>query len=156
MCILVIVCRIYWCSTAGVTVRKISNRKIQLKNFSLVRGVKVEFPDNIHGLHSIERFSGLQYGTIRGVQGNMLRYMPSSSNIPTSPDVKDCVAFEPVCPQDEAKFLSRLSGGYAKRFMRITESLKGQKEDCLYLNIWAPVPGEKYFNFCFRSVTNTT
>lgn len=130
----------YTCGS-GINVRVLSNRKIQLKNFSHVRGVKVEFPQNVHGLQYVERFTGLQYGTMRGTHGHMLRYMPSSSNIPAWGNIKDCTTFAPVCPQDYESFLRKLSGGYTRRFMRIKESLKDQHEDCLYLNIWAPVQG---------------
>ena len=139
--VLLFLFRMVPCRSSGMTVRALSSRKIQLKNFSTIRGVQVEFPNNIHKLQNVERFTGLQYGTLRGIQGHMLRYMISSSNIPTYGKVQDCTSYASVCPQNQAKYRKKLSGGAARHFMRITESLNDQREDCLYLNIWTPIPG---------------
>lgn len=125
----------------GVTMRQLGDRLVQLR-VGKVRGVKVEFPDNVHNLHSVERYSGIQYGTLKGTRGNTLRFFPPSSNLPNwGNQVKEFTQFSKVCPQDDVRFLSLLPAGSARKFMRIAELLKGQDEDCFFLNIWSPIPG---------------
>lgn len=132
---------VYESDLTGVYVRQLGDRLIQLR-VGKVRGVKVEFPNNIHSLRSVERYSGLQYATLWGTRGNILRFMPPSSNIPNwGNQVKEFTQFSAACPQDDVHYVSLLPEGSARKFSRIAEMLKGQNENCLYLNIWSPIPG---------------
>ncbi|KAL4220132.1 hypothetical protein ACF0H5_020544 [Mactra antiquata] len=134
-----------WSELAGVTVRQLGDRLIQLK-VGQVRGVKVEFTDTNLNLQSVERFSGIKYGTVYGIRGNVLRFFPTSSNTPVwGKEVKEFTQFSPVCPQDDVNYLSKLPEGSARRFLKIAEMLKKQEEDCMYLNIWSPIPGRTFF-----------
>ena len=132
---------IFPCQNSMISMRQLGDRVIQLK-VGKVRGVKVEFPDNVYKLKSVERFAGIQYVTLRGTSGKNLRFLPPSSYMPRwGNKVKDFTQFSPVCPQDEAGYLSHLPEGSSRKFMKIVELVKAQTENCLYLNIWSPKLG---------------
>ncbi|KAH3813447.1 hypothetical protein DPMN_141905 [Dreissena polymorpha] len=122
----------------GVVVRRLGDRIIRLDKQGSIRGVSVEFTEAGHKLKPVERFSGLQYGTLRGNRGSMLRFMaPSSSNMASwGEKVREFTVFSPVCPHPSNTYagITYSSNGRSE----ITEV---QKEDCLYLNLWAPIPG---------------
>ena len=136
MCLLCLLCRVY----SDVSIRKLGERIVRIRA-GLVRGVQVDFPNN-KNLKSVERFSGLQYASLRGIRGNGLRFMPPSSILPkwgSSP--LEHTQFSPVCPQDRRLFTRVYPDGVAEKYGKIAEMAKTQDENCLFLNIWAQKPG---------------
>lgn len=132
----------YESNMSGVTIRQLGDRLIKL-NIGKIRGVKCEFPDNPHNLNSVERYSGIQYGSLIGTRGNTLRFLPTSGNLPNwGNQVKEYTQYSAVCPQNDVKFLASLPEGSARKFMKIAEKLKNQNEHCLFLNVWSPIRGE--------------
>ena len=141
-CVLCLLCRVF----SDVSIRKLGERIVRIRA-GLIRGVQVDFPNN-KNLKSVERFSGLQYASVRGIRGNGLRFMPPSSILPrwgSSPQLHS--QFSPVCPQDRRLFNRMYPDGVADKFGKIAEMAKAQDENCLCLNIWAHKPGIFFF-FC--------
>nr|CAI5855745.1 unnamed protein product [Callosobruchus analis] len=62
--------------------------------------------------------------------------------------VKVADKFGPVCPQrlpdiaNETAALKRMSKGRLEYLKRLLPQLMNQSEDCLYLNIYAPIQGK--------------
>jgi hypothetical protein len=141
VCMLSFLLCFYESHMSGVTMRQLGERLIKL-NIGKIRGVKVEFPDNVYNLASVERYSGIQYGSLIGTRGNTLRFFPTSGNLANwGNQVKEYTRFSAVCPQNDVKYLASLPEGSARRFMKIAEMLKDQDEHCLFMNIWSPIPG---------------
>jgi len=142
---LINVFRIGLCSElGGPLIRKLADRVIILQQSGRIRGVLVEFPENQHDLQPVERYTGMQYGSIRGAMGSMLHFMPpSSAFMPIWGDkTKEFTTFSPVCPQDNNRFYGDLRNEFRERFKEINAKLKSQNEDCLYLNMWCPLSGK--------------
>ena len=137
LCLLCLLCRVI----SDVSIRKLGERIVRIRA-GLIRGVQVDFPNN-KNLKSVERFSGLQYASVRGIRGNGLRFMPPSSILPrwgSSP--LEHTQFSPVCPQDRRLFTKTYPDGVAEKLGKIAEMAKTQDENCLFLNIWAQKPGK--------------
>ncbi|KAH3813458.1 hypothetical protein DPMN_141917 [Dreissena polymorpha] len=130
----------------GVVVRRLGDRIIRLDKQGSIRGVSVEFSETGYKLKPVERFSGLQYGTLRGNRGSMLRFMaPSSSNMASwGEKVREFTVFSPVCPHPSNKIYG-ITYSNAER----SEITEVQKEDCLYLNLWSPIPGINVFKVMY-------
>ena len=141
---LINVFRIGLCSElGGPLIRKLADRVIILQQSGRIRGVLVEFPENQHDLQPVERYTGMQYGSIRGAMGSMLHFMPpSSAFMPIWGDkTKEFTTFSPVCPQDNNRFYGDLlvRNGHSELFKEINAKPENQDEDCLYLNMWCPL-----------------
>ncbi|KAH3813454.1 hypothetical protein DPMN_141913 [Dreissena polymorpha] len=126
----------------GVVVRRLGDLIIRLDKQGSVRGVSVEFSETGQKLKPVERYSGLQYGTLRGNRGSMLRFMaPPSSNMASwGKKVREFTVFSPVCPHP-----SNTKFGNTYTSVWRTDITEVQKEDCLYLNLWSPIPGMHLF-----------
>lgn len=111
-------------------------RRIVLKQGAL-QGVVVE-PTVNRDLPAVEQYLGIPYAAAP-VGG--LRFMPPGSAPPWF-GVKIADTFGPVCPQ---KFPDTQSMAPDRKeyFKRIVKFLLNQHEDCLYLNIYAPLQGKK-------------
>ena len=128
-------------------IRQRGDRNIIL-NVGKVRGAKVEFPDNDFRLKPVERYSGMQYGTLQGFGGNGLRFIPPSNNLRRwGNSVKSFTTWSKVCPQNAMGHMKNLADGYIRQFERIIEKVNKQTEDCLCLNLWSPIPGKATYNF---------
>ena len=62
-------------------------------------------------------------------------------------NVRKAVDFAPVCPQqlpqirNESAALQLMGQGRLRALQQIIPKLKNQSEDCLYLNVYAPIKG---------------
>ena len=65
-------------------------------------------------------------------------------------NVKQAVEFGPVCPQqppqirNESAALQNMGKGRLRALKQIVPQLKNQSEDCLYLNVYAPLSGKNH------------
>lgn len=128
---------------SDVTATLTSSRIVRTK-YGDVTGVIVT-PDSRH-LDSVEIFRGIPYAS--PPVGN-LRFMPPVTGALWS-GVKLADKFSPVCPQrlpdiaNETVALKRMPRGRLNYLKRLMPYLQNQSEDCLYLNIYVPVQGERY------------
>ena len=118
---------------------EILTREIKIKQGKL-RGLVKEFKNK--KLKNVETFLGIPYAA---PPVKSLRFMPPGSP-PTWKDVKIFDYFKPVCPQKAPDLnhepLKTINAGYYNRLKRLMPFLTNQSEDCLYLNVYAPVRGK--------------
>ncbi|XP_055375112.1 neuroligin-4, Y-linked isoform X2 [Condylostylus longicornis] len=116
----------------------LSSRIVHTK-YGAVSGVIVQ----LEGRHldPVEAYKGIPYASppIR-----KLRFMPPVTGAIWS-GVKKADRFGPVCPQrlpdiaNETAALARMPRGRLEYLKRLMPYLRNQSEDCLYLNIYAPI-----------------
>lgn len=115
-------------------------REISIKQ-GVVKGLIVE--NQWHsGVKPVEQYLGLPYAA--PPVGEM-RFMPPGS-APQWHGVRKADSMGPVCPQkfpDETK----MSADRKEKFLKLKQHLTNQSEDCLYLNIYAPLQGRIFFIF---------
>jgi len=103
-----------------------------------VRGLLIER----RPLVAVEAYLGLQYASVRG---GALRFMPPTAPSDKWPGIHMAIKFRPVCPQtvpDVARLEGRLPRSRVQHYQRLIPFLQDQAEECLYLNIYRPVPGK--------------
>lgn len=128
-------------STTDRTGGPLTSRTIRTK-YGDVSGVIIAL-DSRH-LEPVEVFRGIPYAM--PPVGN-LRFMPPVTGALWS-GVKMADKFSAVCPQklpdisNETLTLKRISRGRLDYLRRLLPYLQNQSEDCLYLNIYAPVQGK--------------
>lgn len=112
-------------------------RKITLKQ-GILQGVIIE-PKVNRELYPVEQYLGIPYAA---APVGELRFMPSGSAPPWY-GIKIADSFGPVCPQ---KFpdTKNMSPERKEYFKRLVQFLSNEQEDCLYLNIYAPVQGKQF------------
>jgi len=129
----------------------LSTRTVRTK-YGDVRGVIWEL-DGRH-LGSVEVFRGIPYAS--PPVGN-LRFMPPVNGAQWK-GTKMADRFSPVCPQrlpdisDEQEALRLMPKGRYEYLRRLLSYLQDQSEDCLYLNIYAPMHSKSnnlFFIFFF-------
>lgn len=125
-------CQTYSYDYGYTATSKQYTRKIILKQGTL-QGVVVG-PRVNHLLPHVEQYLGIPYAA---APVGDLRFMAPSS-APIWYGVKYADSFGPVCPQrlPEMKHMERSRKEY---FQRLVQHFMNQSEDCLYLNIYAPV-----------------
>lgn len=123
--------------------RKVT-RDVTIKQ-GIVRGLVVKPRWNVHLPHT-EVYLGLPYAA--APVGDM-RFMPPNS-APQWHGVRYADSFGPVCPQ-QVPDLHRMSGDRRERYKRLRQHLVNESEDCLYLNIYAPIQGIFSFFLFFNS-----
>lgn len=128
---------------------KISTRIVQTR-YGRLQGLIIPM-DQYRYLKKIEVFLGVPYAT-PPVQSN--RFSPTRTPSPWD-GVRVSDKLGPVCPQklpdisNETAALERMPKGRLEYLKRLLPHLKNQSEDCLYLNIYAPMPGRLIlFTFC--------
>lgn len=118
----------------------LTSRTVRTK-YGDVSGVIVSL-DSRH-LEPVEVFRGIPYAS---PPVGSLRFMPPVTGALWS-GVKMADKFGPVCPQrlpdisNETAALKRIPRGRLEHLRRLLPYLSEQSEDCLYLNIYAPVQG---------------
>lgn len=119
----------------------LTSRTVRTK-YGDVSGVIVSL-DSRH-LEPVEVFRGVPYAS---PPVGSLRFMPPVTGALWS-GVKMADKFGPVCPQrlpdiaNETAALRRMPRGRLEHLRRLLPYLSEQSEDCLYLNIYAPVQGK--------------
>ena len=125
------------CNVQGQT---LSPRIVRTKQGS-VKGVLV-IPSN-RDLQPVEAFLGLPFAA---PPVGALRFMPPVSPLPWN-GVRLMDKYGPACPQtlpdvsNEREALRFVTRGRLQYLRRLLPYLRNQSEDCLYLNIYAPVTG---------------
>ena len=123
----------------------LSARVVKTKQGS-VKGVLV-IPSN-RELQPVEAFLGIPYASPPVAA---LRFMPPVSPMPWH-GVRLMDKYGPACPQtlpdvnNEQEALRFVTRGRLQYLRRLLPYLRNQSEDCLYLNIYAPVTGKVHFN----------
>ena len=118
----------------------LSARLVKCKQGS-VKGVLV-VPAN-RELQPVEAFLGIPYAS---PPVGALRFMPPVSPLPWN-GVRTMDKYGPACPQtladisNEREALRFVTRGRLQYLRRLLPYLRNQSEDCLYLNIYAPVTG---------------
>ncbi|XP_070148712.1 neuroligin 3 isoform X1 [Polyergus mexicanus] len=115
-------------ATAGA---ELSSRIVRTK-YGELSGVIVTLDRNLEG---VEVFRGVPYAS---PPIGSLRFMPPVSGALWS-GVKVADKFGPVCSQKLPEINDKMPKGRAEYLKRLLPYLKNQSEDCLYLNIYAPV-----------------
>ncbi|KAK9869517.1 hypothetical protein WA026_003270 [Henosepilachna vigintioctopunctata] len=118
--------------------RKIYTEELIIKQ-GLIKGVVVN-PENNENLSPVEHYLGIPYAA---PPVGDLRFMPPR-DAPSWENVKYADSFGPVCPQmfpDPNTFAPKRK----EEFLRLKDYLLNESEDCLYLNVYVPHEGKKYF-----------
>lgn len=121
---------------------KISTRIVQTR-YGRLQGLILPM-DQYRYLKKIEVFLGVPYAT-PPVQSN--RFSPTRTPSPWE-GVRVSDKLGPVCPQklpdisNETAALEKMPKGRLEYLKRLLPLLKNQSEDCLYLNIYAPIQGK--------------
>ena len=107
-----------------------------------VRGLRIDHRPSHQELGFVDAFLGIPYA---GAPTGPLRFMPPTSPQPWS-YLREVTEFAPVCPQilpdlnDTQKALEYMTVGRLDYLKSLIRYLYHQSEDCLYLNIYTPVP----------------
>lgn len=126
---------------------KLSARIVQTR-YGRIQGLIMPM-DQHRFLKPLEVFLGVPYAT-PPIRSN--RFSPTRTPSPWD-GVRVSDHMGPVCPQklpdisNETAALERMPRGRLEYLKRLLPYLRNQSEDCLYLNIYAPVQGK--FNFIF-------
>ena len=107
--------------------------------YGSVRGIKVHF-QSLTGLKDVEEYRGLQYAFVEISRNS--RFMPAKSPERWKEDTRYATNHKPVCPQKRLEeYNTRIPEKLLERLKKIASYTKNQSEECLWLNIFAPVTG---------------
>lgn len=108
--------------------------------YGSVRGIKVHF-ESITGLKDVEEYRGLQYAFVEISRNS--RFMPAKSPERWKEDTRYATNYKPVCPQKQREELGTfVPDKLLERLKKLLDPYtKNQSEECLWLNIFAPVTG---------------
>lgn len=99
----------------------------------MLQGVVVE----PRGIRGCEQYLGIPYAA---PPVGELRFMPPGSAPPWT-NILFADSLGPVCPQ-RMPDMKGMSSDRKEKFKRLSHYLSNQSEDCLYLNIYAPIRGK--------------
>lgn len=125
---------------------KMSTRIVQTR-YGRLQGMVLSM-DHYRSLKPIEVYLGVPYAT-PPVRSN--RFSPTRTPSPWD-GVRVSDKMGPVCPQklpniaNETAALDRMPKGRLEYLKRLLPYLKNQSEDCLYLNIYAPMQGKSIYH----------
>jgi carboxylesterase type B len=116
--------------------RKLSPRIITTR-LGKYRGVIVDFPSQ-SSLRDLDGYIGIHYS---GLINNSDRFAVPR-RLPGHEDIEDVFHSKPPCPYNDRKtqYDNVVNGNVRKRFSMNSKVLA---EDCLFLNIYAPVQGKQ-------------
>lgn len=117
----------------AISSAQLSSRIVRTK-YGELSGVIVTLDRYLEG---VEVFRGVPYAS---PPIGSLRFMPPVSGALWH-GVKVADKFGPVCPQKLPELSDRMPKGRVEYLKRLLPYLRNQSEDCLYLNIYAPVQG---------------
>lgn len=123
---------------AALAGAELSSRIVRTK-YGELSGVIVTLDRYLEG---VEVFRGVPYAS---PPIGSLRFMPPVSGALWH-GVKVADKFGPVCPQKLPELTDKMPKGRLEYLRRLLPYLRNQSEDCLYLNIYAPVQGESTFD----------
>ncbi|XP_049799600.1 neuroligin-2-like [Schistocerca nitens] len=127
----------------GVGQAPVMSTRIVQTRYGKLQGLVLPMEHARH-LRPVEVFLGIPYAT-PPVRSN--RFSPTRTPSPWE-GVRIADTLGPVCPQklpdisNETAALERMPKGRLEYLKRLLPHLKNQSEDCLYLNIYAPVQGK--------------
>ncbi|KAK0082387.1 hypothetical protein PV325_010495 [Microctonus aethiopoides] len=110
---------------------ELSSRIVRTK-YGEISGIIVTLERNLEG---VEVFRGVPYAS---PPIGSLRFMPPVNGALWQ-GVKIADKFGPVCPQKLPNLSNEMPRGRMEYLQRLLPYLRNQSEDCLYLNIYAPV-----------------
>lgn len=113
---------------------ELSSRIVRTK-YGDLSGVIVTLDRHLEG---VEVFRGVPYAS---PPIGSLRFMPPVSSALWH-GVKVADKFGPVCPQRLPELSDKMPKGRVEYLRRLLPYLRNQSEDCLYLNVYAPVQGK--------------
>lgn len=117
-----------------ITARGELNSRIVRTKYGEISGIIVPLERNLEGA---EVFRGVPYAS---PPVGTLRFMPPVNGALWH-GVKVADKFGPVCPQKLPELTNDMSRGRTEYLKKLLPYLSNQSEDCLYLNIYAPVQG---------------
>lgn len=117
----------------AISSAQLSSRIVRTK-YGELSGVIVTLDRYLEG---VEVFRGVPYAS---PPIGSLRFMPPVSGALWH-GVKVADKFGPVCPQKLPELSDKMPKGRVEYLKRLLPYLRNQSEDCLYLNIYAPVQG---------------
>lgn len=126
---------------------KLSTRIVQTR-YGRLQGMVLQM-EHYRALKPVEVYLGVPYAT-PPVRSN--RFSPTRTPSPWD-GVRVSDRMGPVCPQrlpdisNETAALEKMPKGRLEYLRRLLPYLKNQSEDCLYLNIYAPLQGKNFFLF---------
>lgn len=126
---------------------QMSPRVVQTQ-YGKLKGVLLTMPTGRGGVATVELFSGIQYASLLGGE---LRFMPPTGPMDKWDNVRVAHMMRPVCLQrlpDIEKLENHMPYSRLNHLKRLSQFLTNQDEDCLYLNIYVPVRGEKFEYSC--------
>ena len=127
-------------AAAKVFATQMSPRVVDTQ-YGKIRGVLITLPNR--SLAPVEAYFGLQYASVLGGE---LRFMPPTSPMEKWDGIRVALKFRPVCPQrlpDLDDFETRMPLGRVNHFKRLLPFLERQQEECLNLNVYVPLRGER-------------
>ncbi|KAL2744791.1 hypothetical protein V1477_007333 [Vespula maculifrons] len=133
---------------AALAGAELSSRIVRTK-YGELSGVIVTLDRYLEG---VEVFRGVPYAS---PPIGSLRFMPPVSGALWH-GVKVADKFGPVCPQKLPELTDKMPKGRLEYLRRLLPYLRNQSEDCLYLNIYAPVQESNNRKYGDRSLTRET
>lgn len=119
-----------------VYVKEVGQRIVEIKQ-GQVRGRVVGYPKD-PTFKQVEQFAGVRYASLRG---GRTRFMPPASVVRKWQYVHDASYVSEVCPQSRKPPSLRFPEGHREQIRRRMFHTNYSQEDCLTLNLVAPIQG---------------
>lgn len=130
-----------------VYVKEVGQRIVEIKQ-GQVRGRVIGYPKD-PTFKQVEQFAGVRYASLRG---GRTRFMPPASVVRKWQHVHDASFVSEVCPQSRKPPSLRFPEGHREQIRRRMFHTNYSQEDCLTLNLVAPIRGNFLFFFNYYRV----